>query len=167
MIMYTEGWSRWACSLRRRTAARLLGSPFRLPPDCMDVCFLCLLCVLQTAPSGTSWSLIQRSPSVCACVCMSVCLCLNVFDLETSTSRPRPDLGCGATHTHTHTHTICVPKSMSLCSIAHTSISLSLRLQMSLRQISVQMLVSKQLGYVYCTYTLCFQQPPLLSRRCI
>jgi len=55
----------------------------------MFVSYACCMCAM-------SWSLVQRSPTVCVCVC--VCVCLMAVFLETSIMRPpRPQPGCCAT----------------------------------------------------------------------
>jgi hypothetical protein len=34
----------------------------------MDICLLCLSCVVQVVASAKGWSLVQGSPNVCVCV---------------------------------------------------------------------------------------------------
>jgi hypothetical protein len=60
-----NGQSQWPRGLRRRsTAARLLRSSVRIPPEAwMFVC--CVCCVCQVEVSATGWSLVQRSPTDC------------------------------------------------------------------------------------------------------
>ena len=55
------------------------------PAEGMDAGPLCLLCVVQVAPSATSWLPVQGMLNLCLCLCY----------LETSTVRqPRPELNC-------------------------------------------------------------------------
>jgi len=59
----------WVCS---RLVA---GIPRSNPAEGMAVRLLWVVCVVYVAASATSWSLVQRSPTLCVCVC--------VYDLET------------------------------------------------------------------------------------
>ena len=46
----------------------------------MDICVLCVWCVVMVAASATSWSLLHRNPTEkererdCVCVCVCVCV---------------------------------------------------------------------------------------------
>jgi hypothetical protein len=78
---------RYVCG---RSIAEMAGS---IPVERLGVSSVVLVCVVQVATFAASWSLVQRSPTVCVCVCMCVCVCVSVIvcDLETSTvRRPRP-----------------------------------------------------------------------------
>jgi hypothetical protein len=44
------------------------------PTEGVNVRLLCLLCVVKVAAFAMSWSLIQRSPTLCVCVCVYVCV---------------------------------------------------------------------------------------------
>jgi hypothetical protein len=54
---------------------RIAGSNFGRGKD---LGLLCMQSVVWVAASATSWSLIQKNPSVCVCVCVCVCLCVCV-----------------------------------------------------------------------------------------
>jgi hypothetical protein len=85
-----KGRSQWSRSLRRgSTAARLLRSWVRIPPEVwMFVCYVCVGCC-QVEVSATSWSLVQKSPTDCGA---SFC----VIKKPRDTRRPLPALDCRA-----------------------------------------------------------------------
>ena len=76
--------------IRGRLCTTIAGSNLT---EGMGIRLVCLLCVVLAAASEMSWSLVQRSPTVCVCVC--VCVCLTVDKLEPPTmGRPTSELGC-------------------------------------------------------------------------
>jgi hypothetical protein len=48
------------------------------PPERQGYSFLVFVVFCVGTVSAKSWSLVQRSPTVCVCVCVCVCLCVCV-----------------------------------------------------------------------------------------
>jgi hypothetical protein len=54
----------------RRLTAEIVDSN---PAEGMVFALLCLLCDLYVSAFATSWSLVDKSPTVCVCVCVCAC----------------------------------------------------------------------------------------------
>jgi len=81
----------WEAALGGRFKARncsrlIAGIACSNPAEGMAACLLCLLYVVWVAASATSWSLIQKSSTVCVCVCVQARTCAH------SPSLPLPPL---------------------------------------------------------------------------